>query len=84
MSKNAKQQTPHTPATPAQTTSIEFGSDDALALTRTQIKSFLAHTNNQPVINELESVLKSGRNQVGWKHLGRLLLEEIKEHAFAE
>lgn len=78
MSNKTRTQTP-TP-TPA---SVEFGSEEAAALTHKQVKAFLAHTNNQPVINELETVLKSGRDALGWKALGRIFLEEIKEHAFA-
>lgn len=67
-----------------QTTPLEFGSEEAIASTKRQIKNFVAHTNNDAVIRELELALKTGRNQVGWKHTGRLFLEAIQESAFVK
>lgn len=79
-----KTKTPAARTSKSANSTVVFGSEEALALTRKQIRAFLSHTNNQAVVNELEIVLKAGRDQVGWKHLGREFLAGIKEAAFAE
>lgn len=81
MSKNSIDKTP---APTTQTSDRPFQTDEQIALVKAQIASFLAHTNNTAVVRELETVLKSGRDQIGWKMMGRMFIEAFKEAQFAE
>lgn len=55
-----------------------FMTPEAEEALRQSVRTFFAHTNNQGVLNEMETVIKNARDLMGWKHGGRILLEELK------
>jgi hypothetical protein len=60
----------------------EFKSKEAEDLTEKQISEFIDHViereGGQEVLSQLRDLLTAGRNQMGWKSFGRMMLEALK------
>jgi len=60
----------------------EFKSKEAEDLTEKQISDFIdliiERDDGQKILGELRDLLTAGRNQMGWKSFGRMLLEALK------
>jgi hypothetical protein len=60
----------------------EFKSAEAEELTEKQISEFIdsmiEREHGQEMLNELRTLLTAGRNQMGWKAFGRMMLEALK------
>jgi hypothetical protein len=60
----------------------EFKSAEAEKLTEKQISDFIGgiieRDGGREILNELRELLTAGRNQMGWKSFGRMMLESLK------
>jgi hypothetical protein len=60
----------------------DFKSDESMELTEKQISAFIDSTierdGGQAMLNELRTLMTSGRDQIGWKQFCRKLLEALK------
>ena len=60
----------------------EFKSAEAEKLTEKQISDFIdriiERDGGREILNELRELLTAGRNQMGWKSFGRMMLESLK------
>jgi hypothetical protein len=60
----------------------EFKSKEAEELTEKQISEFIDNlierSDGQKILTDLRDLLTAGRNQMGWKSFGRMMLEALK------
>ena len=60
----------------------DFKSAEAEQLTEKQISEFIDHIidreGGQELLGQLRELLTAGRNQMGWKSFGRMMLEALK------
>lgn len=60
----------------------EFKSKEAEELTEKQISEFIDRViereGGQELLNQMRELLTAGRNQMGWKQFGRMMLEALK------
>ena len=60
----------------------EFKSKEAEELTEKQISDFIdliiEKEGGQELLGQLRDLLTAGRNQMGWKSFGRMMLEALK------
>ena len=60
----------------------EFKSKEAEELTEKQISEFIDQViereGGQELLGQLRDLLTAGRNQMGWKSFGRMMLEALK------
>lgn len=60
----------------------EFKSREAEELTEKQISDFIdqmiEREDGQKILTELRELFTAGRNQMGWKSFGRMMLEALK------